>query len=292
MFEGRMSGRIRVHEEGDWAAVSFRIVEAQGTSSPVIVEVPHAGVAISPECMPWMIAPVRSVGRDADLYVDELFASAPTVGATLIVGELSRYVCDLNRSAEEIDSESVDGASGVDAPHGLIWHQTTDGHRALTGAVPQVELRRRLEDYYYPYHRALRRLLELRRQQFGFAILLCAHSMPSRGRHGSADVGRRRADLVPGTRGRTTAAPAVIRVIEQVASEFGWSISHDNPYRGGFTTVHYGQPKQGWHAIQVELSRARYMDENSLRHNGGFETTQALCMCLVRTLSAIQPTDL
>jgi N-formylglutamate amidohydrolase len=272
--------------------VNFRVIEAECNASPVIVEVPHASVAVDPPCMPWMIAPVRSIGRDADLYVDRLFEGAPKAGATLVIGTQSRYVCDLNRDVDDIDAESVDGATGAAAPHGLIWHHTTDGHRILACPLPPHELKRRLDEYYYPYHRVIRRLLDARRREFGYAILLCAHSMPSRSRHGGVDVGKRRADIVPGTRGRTTAAQSIIQTVEDVAAQNSWSVTHDDPYKGGFATSHYGQPKHSWHAIQVELSRARYMDESTLVPHAGFVETQAFCSKLVAALTELDPTGL
>ena len=272
--------------------MSFRVIEAEGNASPVIVEVPHAGIAVDPPCMPWMIAPIRSIGRDADLYVDQLFEQAPKIGATLVVSSLSRYVCDLNRDVDDVDADAVEGVTGVPSPHGLIWHRTTDGHRILPCPLPAHELKRRLDEYYYPYHRIIRRLLDTRRREFGYAILLCAHSMPSRGRYGSADVGRRRADIVPGTRGRTTAAPSVIDAVETVAAQSAWSVTHDDPYKGGFATCHYGQPKSAWHAIQVELSRAKYMDEATLVPHSGFSSTKDFCLNLVSALAHLRPEGL
>lgn len=272
--------------------MSFRVIEAEGNASPVIVEVPHAGIAVDPACMPWMIAPIRSIGRDADLYVGQLFEQAPKVGATLVVSSLSRYVCDLNRDVDDVDADAVEGVTGVPSPHGLIWHRTTDGHRILPCPLPAHELRRRLDEYYYPYHRIIRRLLDTRRREFGYAILLCAHSMPSRGRYGSADVGRRRADIVPGTRGRTTAAPSVIDAVETVAAQSAWSVTHDDPYKGGFATGHYGQPKSAWHAIQIELSRAQYMDEATLLPHSGYDSTKEFCLNLVSALAQLKPEGL
>ena len=268
--------------------MSFRVVEARGATSPLVVEVPHAGTVVDPACMPWLVAPVRSVGHDADLYVDKLFLDAPNQGASLIVAELSRYVCDLNRDVDDVDSVSVEGGSGRDSPHGLVWHRSTDGQRVLPRPLPAHELRRRLDEYYYPYHRSIRSLLDARRREFGHAILLCAHSMPSRGRLGSADVGRKRADIVPGTRGRTTAAAVVIDAAEAVAKKSGWTVAHDDPYRGGFTTMHYGQPNQGWHALQIEVSRARYMDETSLLPHSGFAQVQEFCRDLVSVLGSLR----
>ena len=37
----------------------------------------------------------------------------------------------------------------------------------------------------------------------------------------------------------------------------------DEPYRGGWTTSTYGAPKRGQHAIQIELNRALYVDEQT-----------------------------
>lgn len=268
--------------------MSLRVVEAKGEPSPLVVEVPHAGTVVDPACMPWLIAPVRSVGRDADLYVDRLFEQAPDLGATLIVAEHSRYICDLNRDIDDVDAESVEGARGADSPHGLVWHRSTDGQRVLPCPLPANELRRRLDEYYYPYHRAIRRALDERRREFGHAVLLCAHSMPSRGRVGSADVGRRRADIVPGSRGRTTAAAIVIDAAEALAKKSGWTVAHDDPYRGGFATMHYGQPSQGWHALQIEISRARYMDEAALLPHSGFTQAQEFCSQLVTVLGSLR----
>jgi N-formylglutamate amidohydrolase len=68
--------------------------------------------------------------------------------------------------------------------------------------------------------------------------------------------------VVPGTRGKTTAARAVIDAVEQHFRAAGLSVRHDDPYRGGATTARWGRPHEGFHAVQVELNRALYMDED------------------------------
>ena len=45
----------------------------------------------------------------------------------------------------------------------------------------------------------------------------------------------------------------------------GLSVRHDDPYRGGYATGHYGRPGEGLHAIQIELNRALYVDETTIR---------------------------
>jgi N-formylglutamate amidohydrolase len=236
-----------------------------------------------------LAAPVRCLANDADLYVDELYAEAPSVGATLLVAQISRYVCDLNRSEQDVDPLAAAGGTAARAPHGLIWRETTEGQRALYQPLPRSELDRRITSFYRPYHACLTHLLEAKRAKFGFVVLLAGHSMPSRGRAGHTDSGRDRADVVPGSRGRTSASLQAIEVPDQLARRRGWTVVHDDPYRGGFTTQHYGRPALGQHAVQVELSRRLYMDETSLEKKaGGFEEARAYCTELVQRLGALR----
>jgi N-formylglutamate amidohydrolase len=210
--------------------VSFILTEPRAKEVPIVVEVPHAGLELDAEVLSTLVAPAQSIARDADLYVDELYADAPDCGATLLSARMSRYVCDLNRSEQDVDRDTV----------------------------------------------------------HGFVIVLSGHSMPSRGRDGHDDPGRDRADVVPGTRQRTTAADAVIDTVEQVASRFRLRLAHDDPYRGGHTTVRYGRPAAGMHSIQVELNRKLYMDEQTLvKKQNEFRVLRSFCRALVQGLAAL-----
>ena len=63
----------------------FTVSEPARGETPVIVEVPHAGTWVPPAYMAPLVAPVRALGRDADLWVDALYAGAVEEGATLVV---------------------------------------------------------------------------------------------------------------------------------------------------------------------------------------------------------------
>ena len=164
------------------AVQPFEIVEPRGGESPLVVEVPHAGLWLDAETLAYTVAPARSFGRDADLYVDELTQDTPSEGATLIVARTSRYLVDLNRGENDYDGEAVEGGGKPPWPRGLVWRLTTDGDPVLATRLPRSELERRLDRFYRPYHAAVAALLERKRRRFGFAILLCAHSMPSQPR--------------------------------------------------------------------------------------------------------------
>ena len=268
----------------------FTVIEPAAEETPLTVEVPHAGLFVDGPSLSRLAAPARAIGRDADLYVDELYADAPACGATLIASNMSRYVCDLNRSELDVDAESVEGAPAhARATRGIIWRLTSEGAKVLEAPLPPAELERRLEAYYRPYHRALDALLERKRARFGFAILLAAHSMPSVGRAAHGDPQAVRADVVPGTRGRTSAAARFIDAVDAHARAAGLTVAHDDPYQGGYTTQHYGRPHLHIHVVQVELARRLYMDEPTLTKNASFDRTRTWCSALAAALGALKP---
>lgn len=267
----------------------FAVHEPRGTELPVVVEIPHAGVFVDAASLANLSAPARAIGQDADLFVDELYAGAADLGATVLAAMASRYVCDLNRAEGDVDGLAVQGAPARSAPHGLIWRSTTENVPALSAPLEPRELTRRLDLVYRPYHRTLASLLQAKRAKFGFAILICAHSMPSSGRPGHIDAGRERADVVPGSRGRTSAAPEVIEAPERLARQMGWTVAHDDPYRGGFSTAQYGRPDLNVHAVQVELARRLYMDEQALViKSNEFDIVRSYCQALVAHLGSLK----
>jgi N-formylglutamate amidohydrolase len=268
----------------------FSLIEPTTEETPVLVEIPHAGLHVDAETLALLAAPARSIGRDADLYVDDLYADAAAQGATCLVSHVSRYVVDLNRAESDVDAESVEGGpTAIRATRGVIWRLTSDGARVLDRPLPPRELERRLERYYRPYHRALASVLERKRARFGFAVVLAAHSMPSAGRAGHGDTNVVRADVVPGTRGRRSAARSFIDVVDAHAREAGLSVAHDDPYQGGYTTQYYGRPDLDVHVVQVELARRLYMEEATLTKSAKFEAARRWCGELVARLGRTTP---
>ena len=259
-----------------------------GRETPVLVEVPHSGLAIPPEVMAQIDVPASNLARDADLYVQDLYADAPLEGATLIYGTFSRYVVDLNRAEDDIDAESVEGGPpGTRAPRGVIWRVSGEGGRVFGAPLPRAELERRLAAYHRPYHAEMRRIIAQKISRFGVAVVLAGHSMPSHARWASGEIGPARADVVPGTLGRTSSDPRFIDAVEAHTRAQGWSVRHDEPYRGGFTTTHYGHPEKRTHAIQVELARRQYMDEERLVLHTRFPEVRAWCRGLVAKLGEL-----
>lgn len=267
----------------------FDVIQPAAKEIPVVVEIPHAGLWAPASTLSHLIVSARSIAYDADLFVDELFEDASLEGATQLVARTSRYVVDLNRDEHDIDNTVVEEARPPTSKNtrGVIWGATADGKPAIARPLSYQEYRYRIEQVYRPYHTMLQQLLTDKIARFGFAILVCAHSMPSVGRI-DHQTSTRRADVVPGSQNRTTAHSAVIDTVEKVALEFGLSVEHDYPYRGGYSTTHYGQPTACCHAIQIELARRLYLNEQNLEKiDGGVARTKKLCRSFIARLGAL-----
>ncbi len=262
----------------------------ESPATPVVVEVPHAGVWIPPAWADPLRTNERSVLRDADTFVDELVQDAPKCGAALLRANVSRYVVDLNRGRDEYDARAVEGArSDVSLPHGLFWHTTAAGEKLLSRALSEHEAEERLRAVYDPYHAELERLVHERLDDHGVAVVLAMHSMPSVGATRQGHM--RRADVVPGTQSFTTASPRLIALVEEWARDQGLSFSHDDPYRGGWVTKHWGRPRRRCHAIQLEFCRDLYMDETRLeRKPESLAKLRAACADLVERVGAAAKT--
>lgn len=244
---------------------TFTLVRSTGAESPVVVEVPHAGLAVPDDVRATIVASRDDLLRDSDAFVDHIWAAAPKSGASLLVSHVSRYVVDLNRAPDDVGRDVVPDhpAPRPTQPRGVVWRVTSDGRPAMSRSIVHDELVERLTRYHAPYHAALAEELERKHRRFGRVLLVAAHSMPSRGR-----ARERRADIVPGTRGGTTCKGEILRELEALAKDEALSLKHDEPYRGGWTTGSWGRPDDGYHALQIELSRGLYLDEATLEPNG------------------------
>lgn len=241
----------------------FALKGSTDRSLPVIVECPHAGLDVPAELASVLAHEKGAVRRDADLDVDRICADVPGAGAMLLVASISRFVTDLNRAPDDIDP-LVFGPSHArkGAPRGAVWRVSTDGRPLLRRALTRAEVESRIATFHAPYHAALERTIAALRQKHDEVVILALHSMPSSGRSSESPLVVPRADVVPGTRGRTSADARFIDAVDLHFRDAGYTVRHDDPYRGGYTTGHYGRPTEGVHAIQIELNRALYLDES------------------------------
>jgi N-formylglutamate amidohydrolase len=269
---------------------AFMARSAAAPTTPVVVSVPHAGVRTAG--YEETLTPELDVRGDADLFVDRLYRiGEPDGPETYVAAQLSRFVCDLNRDPDDVAPGAVPehrSPRNVDG-RGFIWAVTTTGAPALSRPLTLPEWSGRTA-IHTAYHEAISRALLRARARFGFAILVDGHSMPSRGRAGHTDSGSVRADVVPGDREGTSCALSLRALVTRHFAAAGLTVRPNEPYKGGYITTHHGRPADDVHAIQIELRRDLYMDEEKfVIVQPGFDRLRALIAGLLTELRGFNP---
>ncbi len=221
---------------------------------PLLISVPHDGVHIPDEISARM-TPAGLAVPDTDWHVAELYDFARDLGASLLIANYSRYVVDLNRSANDDVLYPGQVATGLCPEHTFAGDDIY-----VEGGVSDEERSERVEQYWRPYHQQLAAMLEAKREKYGYALLWDAHSIPS--------VVPRLFDgelpeLNIGSNNGSSCEPARQSRVVAAAKAGPLSVVVNGRFKGGYITRHYGEPDLGIHAIQLEIAQRAYMDEVS-----------------------------
>ncbi len=278
------------------ASPPFALRRPSPQTMPAVFASPHSGRDYPASFLAASRLGLPSLRRSEDCWVDELFAAAPALGAPLIAALFPRSFVDPNREAFELDPQMFeDGlplAANTASPRvaaglGVIPRVVATGEEIYAGKLRFAEAAGRLERYWRPYHEALAAEIEATRRRFGLCVLVDCHSMPSSGGPLDRDIGWDRVDVVLGDCRGTSCAAALTDHAEAALRRLGYSVARNNPYSGGFVTQHYGRPSEGVHALQIEVNRALYLDEASLRRGPGFARVVADMTDFIRALSTL-----
>ena len=260
---------------------AYTIIRPREQTLPLVLSSPHSGRDYPSAFIAASRLDALSLRRSEDAFVDELFRGGPARGAPLLCALFPRAFVDPNREAYELDPEMFEDAlpdyvntesRRVTSGLGTIARIVSSGSAIYRGKLTFAEAERRINDLYRPYHGALEGLIRETLDRFGCAILLDCHSMPSVGGPMDRDPGAKRVDFVLGDRHGASCHPTVTASIIRLLSDRGYVVRVNEPYAGGFTTLHYGQPDRGVHGLQIEINRALYMDESAMERGPGLNT--------------------
>ncbi len=263
---------------GNGEANAFELVEPAQQLAPLVFNSPHSGARYDPDFLAASRLDKHAIRQSEDIYVDRLFGAAFAHGTPLLRAHFPRAWLDVNREAYELDPRMFDGrlpafantrSARVASGLGTIPRVVADGQAIYARRMPVDDALARIRDVYVPYHRLLAETLERTRQRFGYAILIDCHSMPSTVRSSQF---RARPDFVLGDRHGASCSGLLTDIVESCLVRRGYDVSRNRPYAGGFITEHYGRPRDGVHAIQIEINRALYLDERTLEESRGYQT--------------------
>ena len=274
----------------------FTVYEPVEQTAPFVFCSPHSGNLYPSVFLERSRLDAHTLRKSEDCFVDELFADVAKLGAPLIAARFPRAYLDVNREPYELDPElfaeplpdfantqTMRVAGGL----GTVARIVADGEEIYGQPLPLAAAIERIERLYKPFHASIARVLERTRRRFGAAILVDCHSMPSASMNQPTGS---RPDFVIGDRFGASCDAKVTRLFREVIAQRGYQVQLNRPYAGGFITEHYGQPFKGVHALQIEINRGLYLNEEKLTRTANFNRLRRdLTQMMARIFAELPP---
>ncbi|MEC7576349.1 MAG: N-formylglutamate deformylase [Pseudomonadota bacterium] len=253
------------------------LFELEIGNSPLIISAPHSGTYV-PEHILFNFTEDGKDLADTDWYVDKLYHSyAKKHDATFLRANYSRYVIDLNRPP---NNESLyPGQAKIPLCPDITFKNTPVYRDGLD--PDEEEISERIKKYWRPYHNRLAQQIERVVAIHGFALLLDAHSIK---RNIPLLFEGDLPDLNIGTANGTSCDDARMQAAAKALEGTDYSHVINGRFIGGYITRHHGNPDQNVHAMQMEICRDLYMDEDGFFYR--IERAEKLIAALETMLDA------
>ena len=221
-------------------------------SAPLLVSLPHTGTELvgleDRFVSPWLAR------RDTDWWIDQLYAFAEELGATIVRTTVSRSIIDVNRDPS--GASLYPGQTTTE----LCPTVTFDGDPLYkAGQEPDAdEISRRREAYFDPYHAVLESEIARLRALHPKIVVYDCHSIRSvlpRLFEGRLPV------FNLGTNDGKSTDPVLQEKVEAIIAATGRPWVANGRFKGGWITRHHANPANGIHGLQMEIANRGYLLE-------------------------------
>lgn len=229
------------------------MIEVVQGNGPIVLGLPHTGTEVPGDVFKRLNERGQALA-DTDWNIHHLYDGLLD-NVTTVRTPVHRYVIDVNRGAD--DASLYPGQNTT----GLCPVTDFDGRPIYrAGQEPDAEeTDNRRQTFHTPYHQELSAELSRVREIHGVVVLFDCHSIRSLIPYLFAG---NLPDLNIGTNSSTSCAPVVEQTVHEICqSALSYDTILNGRFKGGWTTRHYGHPKAGIHAIQMELAQSTYMQE-------------------------------
>ena len=239
----------------------YNIYEPTTKKVPIIVSSPHSGWAFPDNLKHRFKKKMITRPDDTDWYIDRLYSFVKDLGITLISANFCRWVIDLNRDPDSKplydDGRVITALTPTTDFNGINLYET--------GEEPtDEEVTQRIKEYYEPYHNKLHELTQAYKDEFGKVLLFDAHSIR---------------DIVPGIRKEAfpqlilgdndgvSCSNTFINTALNALKSSRYEVTHNYPFKGGYITRSIGNPKENIHALQLEMIKTNYMNDEQMEYD-------------------------
>lgn len=242
---------------------------------PLIISSPHSGTLLDKNLSAKRDNDIYSFDSIQDMYVNEFLNGLDKFGFTILQNNISRIVIDLNRNINEIDPKTIKNlpsdieinlSDKVRAGIGLIVMKDASGNRIYDKKLDWLEVRDRIDNYYLPWHNVLKMAVNNLSRKFKRVLIIDMHSMPS-----ETIYNNQLADFVIGNNFGKSSSDITQKILSSVIRSYGYSVSINHPYSGGYITKNYSSIDKNIQCIQLEIKKSLYMNEENFIKNDNFE---------------------
>lgn len=272
---------------------AFELVAGDG---PVVVDSPHSGTDYPADF--GFACQLAALRQAEDTHVEKLWSFVPALGQTLLHARFPRTYLDVNRAADEVDpallADPADDASATTTKlrlgMGLLWSRTLAGASVYDRRLTRAEVAGRVARCWVPYHEALAAAIDGAVLRHGWCLHLDVHAMPSDpALYARECPGWQPPDFVLGDLDGSSAEPALATLMADWLRAQGFRVDVNYPFRGAELLRRHGAPARRRHSVQVEVSKALYMDERTLAPHAGLVAVRETLSRLLRFLLVAAP---
>ena len=268
------------------------IVEPRSLTSGVVFALPHSGRDYGMSFLSQSVLDAQSIRSSEDAFIDHLIDGIEDYGAPKIIAHAPRAFIDLNRSTDELDPALISGLKinirnpRISSGLGVIPRVVSHGKSIYRGKLNLEQAKARIEHYWEPYHTDLSKLLKRAQSIFGQSLLIDMHSMPHEAVSTQSSI-LKSPEIVVGDRFGMSSDPEFTNRVISILKQHNFRVAKNTPFAGAFITKHHGKVKERIHALQLEIDRSLYMDEEQIQPHSGLEELKSKLFPALIQISSI-----
>lgn len=255
----------------------FHRFDPEGEEVPVLIDVSRSGREYPHDFRSPL--PFTDLHDNVSMYVEDLYALGPSIGAPMLFACFPNTYIDTNRSAADIDETLIEGrwpgpikkSDFTERGLGLLKRLSRYGEPLQERKLTVQEVQERLARFHEPYHLELSRILAGMKKRSGVAFQLSCHCMSAVGAPTHADPGKARSDFNLGNVHGKTCTPEFLAFLSQTLEGLGHSVSLNFPYYGGELVSRHSDPQNGIESVFIEVNKKLFIDTKTFKKTPGFD---------------------
>lgn len=247
----------------------YHFYESKNSFSPIILSSPHSGRLYPKNFIDLLNIDLKDVRVFEDCYVDKIYNFGPSIGCNLLISNIPRVIIDLNRSTKEVDREMFFNIQNISSQmnrrvaSGIgIFPKLRGEDHIYKEKLNWLVFKNLIDDVYNVWHSKLEKEIHEIKTIFSEIAIVDCHSMPS------FDLNGKKIENLPefvvGDLWGKSSKKEITQFIVNFLRNEGFTVSNNLPYAGAYILEKYGKPQKGINAVQIEIRKDLYLDEERL----------------------------